>query len=242
MLSYLSMAIDRYGYDNKKLSLLLNHRIKPQPGALDPVSHQFKILEQAGVSLKDNYLELWPHPDDFKSVDDLLSREWLSPGERLIGINAGSSPRWITKSLSTPLLIKLCDELGRLKKIRVVLTGTRVDFERAHAIAQSVKTVKVINACSRTTVNQLACLIKKCGVYITCDSAPLHIAAAVGTPFVALFGPTDPRRHMPPAKKHILINKQLSCSPCYKSKCDKRACMESIKPQEIVEAVKQLLE
>ncbi|MBI5144587.1 MAG: glycosyltransferase family 9 protein, partial [Candidatus Omnitrophica bacterium] len=96
-------------------------------------------------------------------------------------------------------------------------------------------------ACAKTTINQLSCLIKKCRVYISSDSAPLHIAAAMGTPFVALFGPTDPRRHLPPAKDYVVIKKELDCSPCYKSKCKTKKCMEMIKPQEVVEAVEKLL-
>jgi ADP-heptose:LPS heptosyltransferase len=69
----------------------------------------------------------------------------------------------------------------------------------------------------------------------------MHIAAAVGTPFIALFGPTDPARHMPPAKDYVLIKKELECSPCYKSKCKSKKCMELITPEEVLGAVDKLL-
>jgi len=87
----------------------------------------------------------------------------------------------------------------------------------------------------------LAVLIKKCQVFVSADSSPLHIASAVGTAFIALFGPTDWRRHLPPGKNHIVINKNLNCSPCYKTKCRTRSCMFAISPEEVLEAVEKLL-
>jgi ADP-heptose:LPS heptosyltransferase len=104
-----------------------------------------------------------------------------------------------------------------------------------------MKEAKIINACGKTTVNELACLIAKCALYISADSASLHIAASQGVPFVALFGPTDPRRHLPPAKDFVLIYKGLSCSPCYKPKCKSRQCMELITAEEVLAAVDKLM-
>jgi len=105
----------------------------------------------------------------------------------------------------------------------------------------SLKNIKIINACGKTAINQLACLIKRCAVFICADSAPLHVAASQGVPIVALFGPTDPRRHLPPARKYAVIKKDLPCSPCYKSRCKTRKCMVLIRPQEVLEAIEQLL-
>ena len=109
------------------------------------------------------------------------------------------------------------------------------------ALTNMVRDTKLINACAKTSVNQLACLIKRCAVYISPDSASLHIAASQNTPFIALFGPTDYRRHLPPAKDFVLIKKDLTCSPCYKSKCRNRKCMELIRPEEVLEAIDKLL-
>jgi ADP-heptose:LPS heptosyltransferase len=84
-------------------------------------------------------------------------------------------------------------------------------------------------------------LIRKCSVFISGDSAPLHVAAAVSTPFVALFGPTDPRRHLPPAKNFAVIKKDAGCGPCYKPKCAKIRCMAAITPDEVLAQVEKLL-
>jgi ADP-heptose:LPS heptosyltransferase len=157
-----------------------------------------------------------------------------------VGINLSASKRWGTKHWPLEYLVCLCQELG-LKDIRVVVTGTDQDLVFANTLINSLKTTKIINACGKTSINELAVLIKRCDVFISADSSPLHIASAVGTPFIALFGPTDQRRHLPPGKNYIVINKGLDCSPCYKTKCRTKRCMVEITPAEVFAAVEKLI-
>ena len=241
ILSFLTLSPARVGYDNKKFGFLLNRRIKDDPDPVDPVTHQFRALKTLGIEPVEPRLELWPTEEDEKYVEELLSSQWLSSNQKVIGINVSASPRWLTKCWPREHLVKFCQELGEAG-MRIVFTGTERDMETANYLGGRLKNVKIINACARTTINQLACLIKKCNVYITADSSPLHVAAAMGTPFVALFGPTDPRRHLAPAKKFLVIKKDLACSPCYRSKCKDKKCMSLITPEEVLEAVKRLLE
>ena len=239
ILSYLTFSLHRYGYDNKKFGFLLNHRIKDEKPLIGPIAHQFRILKMLGIDLKDNKLQLWPSKEDGQYVDDFLNTQWLTLNQKLVGINISASPRWLTKSWPAKHIMKLCEELG-FKDMRVILTGTEKDTAYAESLVNSVKNTKLINACGRTSVNQLACLIKKCAVYVSGDSSPLHIAAGVGTAFVALFGPTDPRRHLPPASNYILIKKDIPCGPCYKDKCRSKKCLELITPQEVLGAIEKL--
>jgi lipopolysaccharide heptosyltransferase II len=240
ILSFLTLAANRYGYDNKKFGFLLNHCIRDEKPAIEPVTHQFRILKMLGIDLMDPHLELWPSDIDQQYIDDLLSSQWLNTNQRIIGINIGASQRWLTKSWPQAHMVKLCLGLGH-RDLRPVITGTQKDLTSANELMNMVKNIKLINACAKTSVNQLACLIKRCAVFISADSSPLHIAAAVGTPFIALFGPTDPRRHLTAAKDYVVLKKDLSCSPCYKSKCKTKICMELITPEEVLEAVDKLL-
>ena len=90
---------------------------------------------------------------------------------------------------------------------------------------------------------ELANIIKKCKVFITPDSAPMHVASAMGTPFIALFGPTDPLRHLAPSKDHMVIKKNLKCIPCYSANCLKGfKCMKNITVDEVFEATRILVE
>ncbi|MCX5669507.1 MAG: lipopolysaccharide heptosyltransferase II [Candidatus Omnitrophica bacterium] len=240
LLAYLSGCINRYGYNNKKFAFLLNHAIYDQRPPVDPVTHQFRILKMLGIDLLNNALELWPSSEDQKAVDELLNAQWLSQAQKVVGINISASKRWSTKLWPMEYLICLTEELG-LKDIRVIITGTGQDQALASMLINSLKNTKVINACGKTNINELAVLIKKCQVFISADSSPLHIASAVGTPFIALFGPTDARRHLPPGKNYVVINKELRCSPCYKTKCRSKSCMAQISPAEVFEAVMKLL-
>ena len=240
ILSYLSGGRLRYGFDNGKLSFLLNHRIKNDIPLMLPVPHQFRVLSMLGIELGDARLALWPSKEDESYIEELLSTEWLSSSQKIIWINISASVKWLTKNWPAQNILKLCFELNR-RDMRVVITGTDKDLKGAQFLVNSLKGGKIINACDRTTINQLASLIKKCSVYISADSSPLHIAAAVNTPVVALFGPTDPRRHMPPADKCVVIKKDMVCGPCYKEQCKQIKCMQAIKPEEVLEAVEKLL-
>lgn len=240
ILSYLSGCVNCYGYDNKKLSFLLQHRIKDEKPPMDPVTHQFRILKMLGIDLLNNSLELWPSLEDIKHMDELLNAQWLSEAQKIVGINISASKRWSTKLWPQQYLMRLCEELG-LRDIRVVITGTAQDLIYADMLVKSLKAAKIINACGKTSVNELAALIKKCNVFISADSSPLHVASAVGTPFIALFGPTDSRRHLPPGKNCIMINKDLDCSPCYKTKCRSKRCMTDISPEEVLAAIDKLI-
>ncbi|MDI6758687.1 MAG: GT4 family glycosyltransferase PelF [Candidatus Omnitrophota bacterium] len=239
ILAILSLALERYGYD-RKFGFLLNHRLKEEKVSVGALAHQFRILKMLGIDLTDSRLEVWPLACDIQYVDEFLGSQWLSAKGRIVGLNISASQKWQTKNWLFKHMVKFCEELGR-RDMRVVLTGTEKDNLTAEALLKSVKNARLINTCGKTTINQLACLIKRCSVFVSCDSSPLHIAAAVGTPFVALFGATDPKRHLAQVKECLVIKKDLACSPCYKPRCRNKKCMELITPQEVLEAVEKLV-
>jgi ADP-heptose:LPS heptosyltransferase len=72
----------------------------------------------------------------------------------------------------------------------------------------------VIDACSAMDLAELAALLESLDVFITGDTGPMHLAAAVGTPVIALFGPSDPRRYGPLGSGHHVLRVDLPCSPC----------------------------
>ena len=240
VLAFLSLAMKRYGYYNKKFGFLLNQRIKDKPSVVGPVEHQFRVLKMLDIDLEDSRLELWPDERDQDYIDEFLNSQWLSSNTKLIGINLSASSKWQTKNWPPGHMIKLCEELGR-RDMRLVITGTEQDLKNAQHIMNAAGQAKPINACGKTTINQLVCLIRKCSVYISSDSAPLHIAASCQIPFVALFGPTDPSRHLPQAHDYVLLQKEMPCAPCYLRRCRNNRCMDSIRPEEVLEAITKLL-
>ncbi|HPM42757.1 MAG TPA: glycosyltransferase family 9 protein, partial [Candidatus Omnitrophota bacterium] len=88
----------------------------------------------------------------------------------------------------------------------------------------------------------LAALMKRFCVFITPDSAPMHIASAMKTPAIALFGPTDPARHLVPSNGCVALCKvgEIKCKPCYKTTCQRKtSCMRMITVDEVFELVKK---
>ncbi len=242
-LSFLSFAPLRYGYDNKKWSFLLNRKIRDDAPHLDPTEHQFRVLKIAGIKTHDKRLELWPADAEEKQIDKLLADSWMKPSAGLVGINVRASAKWVTKNWPISNIAGLCDRLAREFNIRVVLTGALEDVDFARAIVSASKAKPLILA-GKTGILDLASLIKRFKVYLTPDSAPMHIAAAVGTPCVALFGPTDPRRHVTSSKNCIVVIRKddLKCSPCYSPNCVKNfVCMKRISVDEVLAAMKPYL-
>ena len=240
ILSALSFAPRRYGYKNKKFSFFLNKTVVEDKFILGPLEHQFRILKMLGIELKDKKIELWPSKEDFKYVDTFLEAEWLNRQQPLAGIHLGSSKRWLTKRWPLEYIADLSENLA-LKDVRVVVTGEQIDPQELKTLQESTKKSRPIIACGKTTINQLGCLIKRCSVFVVGDTAPLHIAAGVGTPVVALFGPTDPKRHLPSAEEIAVINKELPCQPCYKPQCISIECMKQISVEQVQEAIFKLL-
>jgi lipopolysaccharide heptosyltransferase II len=238
IISFLSMSANRYGYDNGKFSFLLNHKVQQLSLAVSAVEHQFRTLEMLGINQRDKKLELWPSKEDEYYISNLLGSQWVSQRGRIVGINLCASQRWVSKRWPLENFAQLCDRLSK-ENIRVVITGSKEELDFATEL-QKMTSARLLIFSGKTTLLQLAALIKKCSVFVTADSAPLHIAAAVGTPLVALFGPTSAVRHMPPIKNSIVIKKDLDCSPCYKPRCRSMRCMFEITVDEVFEAIRKL--
>ena len=243
VIAFLSCAPKRLGYDNGKLSFLLNRKIKDRSPLIDPVSHQLKVLGLLGINNIDEKLSLWPSPRDIKWAENFFASQWLKPNTKLVAFNIGSSPKWLTKLWPVEYFVELSTRLAKELGIRIILIGKddgKKDV-RADKFLKRSK-CKPINALGKTNIPCLAALIKKCDLLLSADSAPVHIAASVNTPFIALFGPTDPKRHLVPMERSEVFKKDLKCSPCYKRVCDKGyICMRSIKPDEVYTAIVKLL-
>lgn len=238
LFAFLSFAPKRYGHRKGKYWFLLNKTINDVKYAIPPVEHQFRVLAMLGIDKPEQDLELWPSADDEKAAARLLENEWVGDNQVLVGINASASPRWATKKWPPDYFAKVCDALAS-EEIRVVLVGGKADAGIGAEISKLARS-KPINLIGRTSLTELAVLMKRFKCLVTSDSAPMHIAAAMKTPFVALFGPTDPLRHLPPAKHYVVIAKKLGCAPCYKPVCSDTRCMREITVAEVVKAVKDV--
>jgi len=240
LFAFLSAAPRRYGYRKGRYWFLLNRTIRDINQSVPPVDHQFRVLSMLGIEGAPDKLELWPSASDIENVKKMLEEAWVGESQTLIGINPSASPRWDTKRWPAENFARLCDLFGE-REIRTVLIGGRSDADvSTGAEILSLAKSKPINMIGKTSITELAALMKKFRCLITSDSAPMHVAAAMGTPFVALFGPTDPKRHLPPSENFAVVKKDLKCAPCYKPVCSDIRCMREITVEDVMKAINGL--
>lgn len=242
LLAFLSMAQETLGFKNKKWSRLLTNPLVKYEQHIPAVEHQFQLLQALGINYRPNTrLELWPAKKDESYVEQFFTEEWLANAKQIVGINISASEKWPSKNWPAEYIVELCDKLA-LQNIRVILTGMDKDRPLAQFILKNAKS-KPTNGVGKTDILQLAALIGRCQVYVTPDSAPLHVAAAVNIPVISLFGPTDHKRHVPPADKLIINQVPLPCSPCYSGICKIKTheCMKQISPDIVLKQIESVL-
>ena len=145
----------------------------------------------------------------------------------------------MTKRWPQERFVDLIRELHDTCGAKVVLVGGDDNSDLKAYFKERLET-PYIDAIGETSITQLGALIRRCRLLITGDSAPLHIAAGCAVPFVALFGPTDPRRHLPRGAG-TAISKNVPCSPCAQNTCKVFQCMDKISVSDVLTAAQQFL-
>jgi 3-deoxy-D-manno-octulosonic-acid transferase/heptosyltransferase-1 len=177
-------------------------------------------------------------PSDNKAEEKVLRllREHNLEDKKFVAVNPIAY--WETKLWSNEEFARLADLINNKLSLKVVFTGS--EKESIEKITSLMKTESV-NLGGKTTLLDLAYLYKKAGMVITTDSGPMHLAAAVGIPVIALFGPTDPARTGPYGVGHTIIRTELPCSPCFLKKCSTKQCMKDISTGQVFAVVEKKL-
>ena len=144
--------------------------------------------------------------------------------------------RWPSERFGT-----LADTLRRELCAPVVLTGSETDrATERRALAAMDAEHGVRSLVGETSLRQLVALVARARLFVGCDTGPMHLAAACGTPVVALFGPADPRRTGPFGNAHEVVRVPPPCAPCNRRTCNqpRHACMEDITVELVVAAAR----
>ena len=136
---------------------------------------------------------------------------------------------------------QLAEQIGQAACGIPVFTGAREDVKDINEIQKRMQTFS-INLAGQTSLKELAALLKMSRLLITNDSGPMHLAAAVGTRVIALFGPTDPRKIGPYGQGHLVLRHTELCPACQSGTKGPHRCLEAISVKETMEAVKNVLE
>ena len=188
-------------------------------------------------------LHIAPAPISFGLASGDAEREAVRPlveqaGSRMAVLYVGAS--WASKQWLPRSTALLCRRL-RARGLAVVLVGAPADVPFAQRVL-AAGTGEVIDAVGRLSLREVVAALEHATVAIGPDSGPMHIAAAVGVPVVALFGATNPARSGPWGWHHFVVRSDAACAPCYLSRCPiGQLCMERIAPDTVMQRVEEVL-
>ena len=246
IVSFLSGAnfrIGRYREGGKLWrNRLFTHLIRPE-NELSQYStlHSLNILAPFNLRINNTYPELTVTEENERSAANILRRQKVPIDKPIIALHPFS--RWRYKEWPIRNYIKLIDRIGSRYGVSILMTGS--DDER-HRAAEIVKRsqIDVYSLAGKTSIGELAAVLKRCSLLIGIDSAPVHIAAAVGIPTVAIFGPSSPINWAPRGKQHYVIYKDLPCVPCREKGCNNSEvsrCLDELSVEEVVPVIDKKL-
>jgi lipopolysaccharide heptosyltransferase II len=142
--------------------------------------------------------------------------------------------RWKTKRWPPEKFGKLAS----LLPFHVVVVGSKGDESIADEVVALSKG-KAMSLAGKTTLKELIEIIRGAQFFVSNDSGPLHIAAALNIPVFAIFGPTDPVRTGPYGKGHTIIREEIPCIPCFRRTCHDLKCMEGVSVEKVFQAIRE---
>ena len=236
VLVFLSGGKRRLGYDSLQegSGLVLNERI-PEDMGKHAVDRYLDLPRHLGCATPKPEFPIALQEAHFERVAELLSAFAVDTSRGFVAVSPVAY--WETKLWDEEKFAAVCDRIVRELGLPVVFTGESPEgpIARIRALMQTPSA----SVAGQTSLRELAALYRKASVLLTTDSGPMHLAAAVGTPVVALFGPTSPDRTGPYGEGHVVIRRDLDCSPCFRKACKTRECMQAIGVDEVFEAVRE---
>jgi len=250
LLSVLAGIPIRAGYSRDRRGWLLSHSIPLDPRILRLHQTYYyldlfdRLLQRERRALQPVTSELTREDPSLPDISIQVSRarkesaresmeSWgLDFSRKVIGVNPGafygSAKRWRTENYG-----KLLDQLIREQNAVVAIFGSPNEMPIAKEIEASMDGTPIVLT-GKTRLSELIAMIACCDLFITNDSGPMHLAAALRIPTIAIFGPTDDVATGPLSPNALVLNKRVECSPCLLRECpiDHR-CMVRISPEEV---------
>jgi len=217
---------------------VLNKRIPAVSMEIHALKRGLLMLEKIGIRNREIEYGIPIGEDDDRWVHTKLAALGISPETPIIVINPMA--KWPTKLWVEARFVQLADQIATRFGRPLIFTGSREDRHGINAIISQLHQT-AFNLAGETNLIQLAALLRRAEIMVTTDTGPMHIAAAVGTPVVALFGPTAPWRTGPYGDQHRIVTAKLNCAPCFKRTCPTAACMAGIRVEEILMKLDEML-
>lgn len=240
MICYFAGIPIRVGQSKEFGGKILSDAVKSIPDEIHQVERNLFLLESIGIYPSDDHIELHVSEEIQQKTDRLLQAAGLDPYSPFIVVAPGAScsaRQYEIKRLSAAV-----SELRRKTTLPIVVVGSRKERELESPLLETGGSSKIVSLVGKTSVPELAAVIRRCSVVVSNNSSPLHIADAFEKPIVVLYSGTDfEEQWRPRSSSTTLLRQETHCSPCYEFCCPyQRECLD-IAPEEVVQSVLEKL-
>ena len=243
LLAWLARTPLRLGYNTDARGPLLNRavRLRPEDKKIHETEYYQQLLARSGLETINTAPVFYLSQESrFKASTRLEALDLT--GEFLLGLAPGATygpaKQWPAERFAETANMILEGTGGT-----ALIFGSQAEADVTARVKKHLK-AQALDLAGRTELGEAGALIERCCLFLTNDSGLMHVAAAVGTPLVAVFGSTNPATTSPIGDRVRVIRHQVDCSPCLKQTCDQptHKCMELITPAEAAEAGMKLLQ
>ena len=199
------------------------HRVPNTPLSVQAVERYLRMADALGLGREPVEFRFATNDADRAAVSEKLSA--LPPGSRYAVLLPGTN--WATKRWPAESFAALVGPLRERYGLESIVAGGPGDVGLASGIP-------AINVAGKTSLRELVALLVRADLVIANDSGPMHIAAALGRPLVALYGPTSPERTGPHGRMESVLRVDLPCAACYSRRCSHHSCMRWLRPADVL--------
>lgn len=223
---------------------MFTHLVDPPPA----VTRTYGAAEQSlriirGFGIKENTLipQIFVSSATKNKMERLLAAESIAVYDGYVTVNPFS--RWSYKEWGMNKWCELISFIWQKYKMPVLILGSEEEKGRANQLSVANPST-AYNFAGKTSLHEMAGLLQMSRLHIGVDSAAPHIAAAVGTPTLTIYGPSDWRDWAPQGEKNKVVLPDMDCSPCYKKGCDgsgRSECLETLAVSKVQDAVEEMM-
>ena len=234
----------RVGYDRKH-GFLLTDKLKhvKELGQKHEVEYNLDLVRYLGIEPKESRPFMPIKAESERWAEDLFKKERILKTERILAIHPGASCP--SKIWPNERFAEVADKLIEKYGFKVFVLAGPKDTALAQSVIKSMRHA-AINLGGKTSVSQMASLLKRCNLFISNDSGPVHVGSAVGAPTISIFGRAQkglgPKRWGPLGEKDRVLHKNVGCVECLAHNCVKGfACLRAITVDDVIAAADAIL-
>ena len=233
LLAYSSGAKCRVGYHQPN-GLLCSVRVPDSSG--HAIDRYFALLHAASIKANDRMLELFITEFDRTYAREAMEKQSICIDRPIVGLFPGAG--WKLREWMPDRFAAIGDRLVKDFGAQVVVFGGPNECQLVDYVID-LMAEQATSFAGNLPIRRLAALIERCNLFLTNDTGPMHIAAALRTPTVALFGPGNHIRFQPLDPIHSTVRHEVPCNPCkqFTNRCKNNVCMKLITVDEVWETV-----